>query len=435
MTRLFVQLFVAILVAVLLSFVIDIILFDHAMEREFREDAPPFVIAVGAAIQHQLEDVETANLPAELEGMRTESGMPIELSTLHDERIDDARRSVLSNGRTAHHMAFRPGPTLFIPIGDERVVIVGPVGDFPTPGIPDALLMLTVVLLVVGVVCMVVTYPLVRQLRSLESATGRLAEGDLDARVRMRGGGPIGDVGRRFDDMADTIQDLLKRQRELVQAVAHEIRTPISRIRYGLEMAAIAESSEEREACEAGVEEDLEELNALVAELLIYTRHDSGTAKLAFEGTVVTELVEGLVERQREHYTDLELEVDIPSSAEISVHRRSFQRALRNLVLNACRHAERRVMVRTVNEDDALVVEIHDDGPGVPPDMRERIFDPFARTDTSRSRELGGVGLGLAIVRRILSAHRGTVEVGESPLSGALFITRWPRHPRTPADS
>lgn len=427
MTRLFVQLSTAILLAVLVSFAVDIALFDHAMDREFRNNPPQFLDAIGSALQDDLADIATADLPAELARIRTANELPMELVSIDDDRISETLRSGLVAGKTVHHMTFRPGPTIFVPLDDDRVVVVGPVGGFPTPGASDAVLMLMVIVIVVFVVGFAVTYPQVRRLRVLEQATAELARGDLDVRVKMRGGGPIGDVGRRFDDMAATIQELLKRQRELVQAVAHEIRTPISRIRYGLEMASISENLHEREECEAGVEEDLVELDQLVAELLVYCRYDDGTAELPFHDIDVTELVESLVQRQRDHYPDLEIELDQPSSASAMVHSSSFQRALRNLLLNACRHAERKVIARVTSDDAAVVVEVHDDGPGVRPTERQKIFDPFARVDPSRNRASGGVGLGLAIVRRILTAHDGTVDVDESPLGGARFTSKWPR--------
>ena len=118
-----------------------------------------------------------------------------------------------------------------------------------------------------------------------------------------------------------------------------------------------------------------------------------------------------------------------PDGAPLSVRAegRLFRRATRNLVLNAARHATSRVRVEATRDGAWVRVTVSDDGPGVPPELRDRVFEPFARTDEARSRDLGGVGLGLAIVRRILELHGGAVHVDACPaLGGARFVARWP---------
>jgi signal transduction histidine kinase len=103
-----------------------------------------------------------------------------------------------------------------------------------------------------------------------------------------------------------------------------------------------------------------------------------------------------------------------------------LDQALRNLVDNAVRHATSRVDLEVRPDGPQAVVEVTDDGPGVPADMRERVFDRFVRLDDSRARSAGGSGLGLAIVREVITAHGGTVTVEDAPTGGALFRIRLP---------
>jgi signal transduction histidine kinase len=142
----------------------------------------------------------------------------------------------------------------------------------------------------------------------------------------------------------------------------------------------------------------------------------------------VEQLISELVARVQPLWEKVGIEVDstLGESSEPKIDERSFERVLGNLITNAARHAEARVLVRLAHEDDWLVAAVHDDGPGIPAQDRKCIFEPFVRLDKSRSRETGGVGLGLAIVSRVLRANSGEVRVEESDLGGAAFLTSWP---------
>ena len=118
------------------------------------------------------------------------------------------------------------------------------------------------------------------------------------------------------------------------------------------------------------------------------------------------------------------------SASHIYADRKLFQRAVENLLRNATRHACRRVFVKLYLEDHSLIVSVHDDGPGIPKDQRERALMPFVRLESSPQGQSSGIGLGLSIVARVMKRHRGTIKLDRSDLGGLSVTLCWPESPQ-----
>jgi len=309
--------------------------------------------------------------------------------------------------------------------GGDKVVVIGP-HRRPLPfDWRHLLLVLSVVLPVVGVAGYLLAYPFAKRLRTLEKAAQALREGDLSARAPIDSPDAVGSLAQQFNAMADKMQELLESQRHLMQAVAHELRTPIARIDFHLEMLRDAPDSAQREARAEDIESEIGELNDLVGELLVYSRFDVETGPLKKKSLPLPETAHEVVDRLRA--TRPEIEVLVRGDAEeVIAHETYFRRALQNLVANAKRYAKSQVVVEYERDDGGLRLSVVDDGPGIKEEDRQRIFEPFTRVDDSRSRESGGAGLGLAIVARILKSHGGTVRVADGGATGSRFVTFWP---------
>lgn len=294
----------------------------------------------------------------------------------------------------------------------------------------DRLSMWLAILVVAAMVTsLLITFPLARGLGRLERAARALAAGDLSARAPAARGATR-ELSLAFNTMADRVQALLVNQQHLLQAVSHELRTPTARIRFSLEMLADATTDAARAKRLDAIDKDLDELDELVSELVTFSRVAADVDERDAHPLAVAPALDDLAADVRERRPDVALEVRGPANpddAAVLVEARSFRRAMRNLALNAVRYCDGRVDVSWQIDGDRVVITLDDDGPGVPEADRDRVFEPFTRADASRSRDSGGVGLGLAIVRRILEVHGGRVHVEASPLGGARFVTRWPR--------
>jgi signal transduction histidine kinase len=222
--------------------------------------------------------------------------------------------------------------------------------------------------------------------------------------------------------MAERIATFIHGRQELLHGVSHEFRAPLARLRFAAEMGGDGMLEE--------MKRDIGELDALVEELLESLRLESDPAQLQLE-RVDPAPVFARVEAQLAPWRG-DVQVDGPATNGLEpcwCDERLLERALRNLVANALRHARRTVRLACVSGLDGVDFVVEDDGPGVPPADRERVFDPFVRLDTARTRLQGleGAGLGLAIVRRIAQDHRGSVRVEESrTLGGARFVLHVP---------
>ncbi|WP_019616856.1 cache domain-containing protein [Psychromonas ossibalaenae] len=215
-------------------------------------------------------------------------------------------------------------------------------------------------------------------------------------------------------------------QKELINAISHELRTPIARLRFGVEMMESSTSRTEQVRYVDGVQQDLDELDLLISELLTYGRFDQNAPELQMPEQAITPWLKAvLADLGAEVSVDLQSTFLVEQNAQGCFDPKYLQRAVSNLVQNAAKYGNGQVMVTLEHPDKHYLIHVDDNGPGIPDAERERVFEAFARLDSSRCRESGGYGLGLAIVKRILDSHHGSVSITTSPLGGSRFTLRW----------
>jgi two-component system sensor histidine kinase RstB len=262
-----------------------------------------------------------------------------------------------------------------------------------------------------------------RDLMTLEQTAIKLAHGHFTARARLPESSGVRRVGQAFNRMADSIAELLASKKALTNAVAHELRTPLARLRYRLALMEDTSPSA-REA----MERDLDEIDKLIEELLLHAKLDRPEAPLTPSTFDAASWLDDRVAAQVSlapelNWTRLPLD---ESAQAITADQHLITRVLDNLLSNARRYTNTMVRVGLKLEKGHHILIVDDDGPGIPEEDRERVFAAFVRLDKSRGRSTGGHGLGLAIVDRIARAHRGKVHVETSPEGGARFIFSWP---------
>ena len=277
---------------------------------------------------------------------------------------------------------------------------------------------------IVAVAVAVGTYPIVRRLTKrlehVRRGVERWGEGDLGARVDASGNDEVAALARRFNQAAERVQTLVQTHKSLLANASHELRSPLARIRMGLELMGMG--SQPSPTFREEISRNIAELDQLIDEILLASRLDARETDL---GTIEAVDLTGLVAEECARH-DAELDVDA-AGAQVTLPGvpRLLRRLVRNLLENARRYGDGTARVSVSREGAHAVLRVSDRGPGVPPAERERIFEPFYRLPGASERE-GGVGLGLALVRSIAQRHGGDVHCGDAPGGGAQFTVRLP---------
>jgi two-component system OmpR family sensor kinase len=260
-------------------------------------------------------------------------------------------------------------------------------------------------------------------LQTLSRVADQVGAGDLAARAVMPPGASIYPLAERMNHMAGRIESLLDGQRNLLHSVSHELRTPIARLGFALELLRANAANSALEPRIAAMEGDVEELNGLVNELLGMIKLDSGQA-LRRDPAPVDALLEGCVAALPPAACKVALALG-QGLGEVMADRRLLARAIGNLLTNAQKYGEGSVEL-SAQRGARLEIAVDDDGPGIPEQERERVFEPFYRLDRSRDRATGGFGLGLSIAHKAVALHGGTIRVEQSRLGGARFVISLP---------
>ena len=287
----------------------------------------------------------------------------------------------------------------------------------------------------VGVVALVAWWLAGRTLRPVEAIRVQ-AESIGGSTIHRRlpepaGDDEIGRLARTMNAMLERLEDSAVRQRQFVSDASHELRSPVAAIRTDLEVALHEGDAADWQTVARAVLAEESRLEALLGDLLVLASDDESAAAALATMVDVVQLAADEVARGRQVPVTLDAPADIdPEAFVVAGVPARLDRALANLVDNAARHARSEVRVAVSRHGARVRVVVDDDGPGIPAIDRERIFERFTRLDASRARHQGGAGLGLAVVRSIVSRHGGYVWADRSPLGGARFTFELPAaHP------
>ena len=389
-----------------------IVLIEDELFRRPRSEWPKTIKALDAKFAYRLSIIErwTLKLPAK-----------------QAEKLDSGELAIDAEGDVIYHRLKQT----------PQVLKVGPISPGANPDQPRILpLDLRIRLLtwsLIGLFLAVAVWfwvrPVWRDLEALRQTARALGEGHFETRSPEARSGAFELLTETLNGMAERIQRLIATQKELSSAISHELRTPISRMRFALEMLMETSEREEQERLWQMMNVDLEELDNLIDSSLTYSRFEREQPEPHLTAVEFGPWLEEEVESMRILGRSLELSVDcskLPDAQEVELDQKSMPYAVTNLLRNAIKYAKTRISVSTEVVNGRIRVYVDDDGIGIPTEERQRVFFAFTRLDRSRDRATGGYGLGLAIVRLVLEQHGGTVTADESPLGGARFTLEWP---------
>jgi signal transduction histidine kinase len=279
-----------------------------------------------------------------------------------------------------------------------------------------------------------------RPLEDLVDASGRLAGGDLDARVKVGGLSETATLGSAFNEMAEELQrragerDQLDRMKdEFVLTASHELRSPLTSVQGFAELLLLEReklSPKQAETVEV-ILDNTRHLVRLLNDLLDLARSDAGRLTIRPERTGATGLIEDAVRTMRAQLDargqELSLEID-PDLPQIEADRDRIRQVLVNLLTNANEYCPQgaKIGVKAGRSDAEVEIDVIDDGPGIPEQQLEHIFERFSRGDAGETQRVGGTGLGLAISKSLIELHGGTIGAESTPGEGSTFRIRLP---------
>ncbi len=264
-----------------------------------------------------------------------------------------------------------------------------------------------------------------RDIQALAKVTENFGAGQLSARASTPAAASIYPLAQQINQMANRIETLLSSQQHLLHSVSHELRTPIARLEFALEILQSGLGSSDINGKQTqriiAMQGDLSELNSLVSELLDSAKLDA-QGQLQRETIALEMFIQNCLQHLPPKPQGLDLQVECAATNKsLFVDQRLLSRAIQNLLKNAYKYADQKIIWRLKTQGEHWLISVEDDGAGIPASEREKIFDAFYRLDRSRDRATGGFGLGLSIVRQIIVLHGGRIHISESELGGAKF--------------
>lgn len=266
-----------------------------------------------------------------------------------------------------------------------------------------------------------------RSVRSLEAATRRVADGELDFSLPVRGNDEVASLTRSFDRMRASLKEEFARRARFIMGVSHDLRTPLALIQGYVEAVADGKAADAETGRKylAIVQDKTRALDGMVTDLIEFVRMDTGEWKLTHRPVALAPFLRPIVQRYAEDAAILRREfthaIEIPDAVEVSMDEALLGRALENLIGNAIRYTGEggSIALRAALESGAPVLTIADTGIGIPTEDLPRIFDVFHRGTNARREQ--GFGLGLATVKSIVEGHGWTITVSSAVGKGSTF--------------
>jgi len=307
-------------------------------------------------------------------------------------------------------------------VGDYRIVLVSPkIAVHPGPDLAAPIIIGLISILVLSGCFFAVSW-LVRPIRWIKDGADRIGKGDLDYRIRTTRRDDLGNLAVEINRMAGDVQEMLEAKQQMLLAISHELRSPLTRTKVALEFL-------DDETTKQSILGDVVEMENLITDLLESERLNTRHSKLQVSSVDLVRLINELVAHEFRPDKD-RIEVRVPATA---VHRdideTRIRLLLKNLIDNALCYSPAdgdRVVVQLGATPETLTIAVSDHGSGMSPDQVERATEPFYRADPARCRDTGGFGLGLYLCRRIAEAHGGILRIDSEVGRGTCVTLELP---------
>ncbi len=441
--KLFLKLWLLLLLTSYTSWQIQTYVLSWQQEQvQVKRPQAPFLTTMAESVAWALRDVPPQDWPRQFAGLKSKLSYPAELLPMdaldgylekhggselriYQETISSGRNTMVSSPKFKQMLGLKRLPdsdyVLAIELPPpEPLLIFGLITPSTFAWLVEIIMYGSAVLLWLSLFW--------RDLKKIGHAAELVGNGQFNVVVNVRRGSALRVLADSFNQMTERIAALMKSHKDLTNAVSHELRTPLARLQFALTLHEESDNAAERQQLTRKMQRDVNELDSLTSEMLTYSRLDRDIPDFTLIPTPVDSWLPQIIEEEMEAAKAVGIETPVTTRPGISdppVEPKFMARAVSNLIRNGLRFAKSRVEVEVARADGKYLIHVDDDGPGIPEARFDQLFVPFGRVDESRTRETGGLGLGLAIVRRIAERHGGTSIISKSPLGGARITISW----------
>ncbi|MCY2997446.1 MAG: ATP-binding protein [Planctomycetota bacterium] len=399
---------------------------------------------VATWLRIQARKIDTTSLdPIALDSIQRLSRFPLKIRTRSELPSEVSNR--FSDGKNAAF--YRLGGDSFVALllkDQEHALSMGPLPTIIAVAQKVGRRSLTFWFLISACLIAGLVFNVSNKFRRIEDAAKQIALGKLDTRVDVHRAGEAKVLALAFNSMAEKTEGMIRAKKDMLHVVSHELRTPLARLRFGLELMDTAADESQKKALRASLDHSIEELDAIVAEVLEYVRNENSATHLERVWIGVQQAFLQTIRGSEQQAIRVEFQwvfPDDPPQSHVFADQIAFHRVLGNLVSNALRYARRTICIRVYRVPTSpgktdvgqVCLEVQDDGPGIAPEDCQRMLEPFVRLEGTDRAAVGsqasnhaGLGLGLAIVDRILQQHGGQVTIDQGSLGGCRVRTYWP---------
>ncbi len=434
MLKLFLKTFGLLITVILVAFYVQNVILEYMLDEARRKnnaDARDRFVPIFYFLERELLDKPREVWPIILENHRQGFVFPPRVANFEKTRELITAPTIRDRFELSKVVFWeKPPNTLMIMkrITGTDLVLIMDVSAQPSIRSEAMIMNIAVESAFVAVLILVIVALFWRDMRKLRDAADQIGQGHFNFQLEIGKRSALWPVAASINAMKAKIAALLKSHSDLTNAVSHEFRTPITRLRFRHELALSAPTVEDKDRQLSAMSGAIDQLDDLARELLEYARLDRGSPDMDIASIDTQSWLGELIGEARELARAESLEIQLSSDGQaetIEGDYRYLTRAAGNLLRNAVHYAKSAVRVSVSEKDGKRELRVEDDGPGIPAAARERLFEPFARLDESRGRDSGGFGIGLAIVKQIARWHGGTVVIGDSPLGGASVSMSW----------
>lgn len=305
-----------------------------------------------------------------------------------------------------------------IPNSDD-VIIIGPIAGFNPLPLSNVILMMVMSLLITAISAYLLVYRIERRVKSIQHGVHEFSKAPAQLPELNEEADVIGQLAWSINGMSLRIHQLLLDQKQMIQAISHELRTPMSRMKFRLQILQDDQLSDPSVKSIAGINRDIDEVNGLIDEALAF---DRGSLQQQVSKVELNELISLIVRDLRIEFDSVVFDLkSTQPECFIYQDKQQIKRLIHNLIQNACKYGGGKVLVSIKQQKGSYLLQVEENGDGIPDERKLSVFSPFTRLETSRNKHTGGIGLGLAISKNIAELAGIKLSLSDSSLGGACF--------------